>query len=114
MNCKRVDFPLTQLGINAQGLNPPNQKILDILIVFFKGGAAGLDALCAALSETRDTVEDVIEPPYLLQSGLIQRTPRGRKITENDWSLFNETSSLKTAPDFVPCFRYIIIYENFL
>jgi Holliday junction DNA helicase RuvB len=87
-----VEFALTQLGINAQGLDPLDQKYLNILSRFFQGGPAGLDTLCAALSETRDTIEDVIEP-YLLQSGLIQRTPRGRKITEHGWILFNETSS---------------------
>ena len=76
-----VDLALNQLGINKHGLDRLDQKYLDILHRFFGGGPAGLDTLAAALSETRDTVEDVIEP-YLLQSGLIQRTPRGRKLTE--------------------------------
>jgi len=76
-----VDRALNQLGINDGGLDRLDQKYLDVLLRFFGGGPAGLDTLAAALSETRDTVEDVIEP-YLLQSGLIMRTPRGRKLTE--------------------------------
>ena len=76
-----VDCALNQLGVNDYGLDRLDQKYLDVLNRFFGGGPAGLDTLAAALSETRDTVEDVIEP-YLLQSGFIQRTPRGRKLTE--------------------------------
>jgi len=76
-----VQVALDRLGVDARGLDRLDQKYLDILNRFFGGGPAGLDTLAAALSETRDTVEDVIEP-YLLQSGLIQRTPRGRKLTE--------------------------------
>jgi Holliday junction DNA helicase RuvB len=77
-----VDCALNQLGINDYGLDRLDQKYLHVLQRFFGGGPAGLDTLAAALSETRDTVEDVIEP-YLLQSGLIMRTPRGRKITDH-------------------------------
>lgn len=76
-----VDCALNQLGVNDYGLDRLDQKYLDVLDRFFGGGPAGLDTLAAALSETRDTVEDVIEP-YLLQSGLIMRTPRGRKLTD--------------------------------
>lgn len=77
-----VDRALNQLGVNGHGLDRLDQKYLHVLHGFFGGGPAGLDTLAAALSETRDTIEDVIEP-YLLQSGLIMRTPRGRKITDH-------------------------------
>jgi Holliday junction DNA helicase RuvB len=76
-----VDFALAQLGIDCAGLDRLDQKYLTMMDGAFHGGPVGLDTLCAALSETRDTIEDVIEP-YLLQSGLIQRTPRGRILTE--------------------------------
>ena len=48
---------------------------------FFKGGPAGLESIAAAMSESKETLEDVVEP-YLLQTGFVQRTPRGRKMTE--------------------------------
>jgi Holliday junction DNA helicase RuvB len=50
----------------------------------YGGGPVGVETLSAALSEQRDTIEDVIEP-YLLQVGLLQRTPRGRMLTERGW-----------------------------
>ncbi len=81
---------LNQLGVNDYGLDRLDQKYLDVLHRFFGGGPAGLDTLAAALSETRDTVEDVIEP-YLLQSGLIMRTPRGRKITDHGQRVLDTT-----------------------
>jgi Holliday junction DNA helicase RuvB len=50
----------------------------------YQGGPVGVETLAAALSESRDAIEDVIEP-YLLQQGLIQRTPRGRMLTQKSW-----------------------------
>jgi Holliday junction DNA helicase RuvB len=51
----------------------------------YQGGPVGVETLSAALSESRDAIEEVIEP-YLLQQGLIQRTPRGRTLTQSAWS----------------------------
>ena len=58
-----------------------DRKLLLLIIERFGGGPVGLDTLAAAVSEERDTIEDVYEP-YLLQLGLLQRTPRGRILTE--------------------------------
>ena len=70
---------LDNLGINKDGLDEMDQKYLDALTSKFRGGPVGIDTLCAAISESRDTVESVIEP-YLLRGGYILRTPKGRKL----------------------------------
>ena len=71
---------LSALGINALGLDTLDQRYLNALGHIFQGGPVGIETLSAMLNETKDTLEDVIEP-YLLQKGFIQRTPRGRTIT---------------------------------
>jgi len=76
-----ADKALKQLDIDGFGLDNMDRRYLSIIIENYKGGPVGLDTLSAALSEQRDVLEDVIEP-YLLQQGLIQRTPRGRTVTE--------------------------------
>jgi len=78
---KIADKALGQLDIDGHGLDNMDRRYLSIIIENYKGGPVGLDTLSAALSEQRDVLEDVIEP-YLLQQGLIQRTPRGRTVTE--------------------------------
>jgi Holliday junction DNA helicase RuvB len=78
---KIADKALEQLDIDSHGLDNMDRHYLSIIIENYKGGPVGLDTLSAALSEQRDVLEDVIEP-YLLQQGLIQRTPRGRMVTE--------------------------------
>jgi Holliday junction DNA helicase RuvB len=77
---------MESLGVNEWGLDAWDQKYLHVLAEFFRGGPAGLDTMSAALSEAKDTLEDVIEP-YLLKSGLIQRTARGRKLTDLGWTI---------------------------
>ena len=76
-----ADKALRQLDIDGQGLDNMDRRYLTTIIENYKGGPVGLDTLAAALSEQRDVLEDVIEP-YLLQQGLIQRTPRGRTVTD--------------------------------
>lgn len=76
-----ADKALRQLDIDGQGLDAMDRRYLGCIIDNYKGGPVGLDTLAAALSEQRDVLEDVIEP-YLLQQGLLQRTPRGRTVTE--------------------------------
>ena len=58
-----------------------DRRLLDTIIDKFAGGPVGLDSLAAAISEERDTIEDVLEP-YLIQQGFLMRTPRGRVATE--------------------------------
>jgi len=71
---------LLMLEVDELGLDKTDRKILEAIILKFKGGPVGLDTLSAATSEDRETVEDVYEP-YLLQIGFLERTPRGRKTT---------------------------------
>ena len=68
---------LKMLDVDGEGFDPLDRRLLEILINRFDGGPAGVESLAAALSESRDTIEDVIEP-YLIQQGFLERTPRGR------------------------------------
>jgi len=72
---------LEMLRIDERGLDELDRAVLAALIDKFGGGPVGLDTLAAALSEERDTITDIVEP-FLLQEGLIQRTPQGRVATE--------------------------------
>ena len=69
------------LEVDQAGLDRHDRTILDAIATKFSGGPVGLSTLAAAVNEEQDTIEDVYEP-YLLQQGLIKRTPRGRVITE--------------------------------
>lgn len=71
---------LAMQGVDDLGLDRTDRDYLGLIIEKFDGGPVGVGTLSVALGEARDTVEDVYEP-YLLQSGLIQRTPRGRAAT---------------------------------
>jgi holliday junction DNA helicase RuvB len=75
------DRALTRLGVDHAGLDGGDRRYLALIAENYGGGPVGVETLCAALSEARDAIEDVIEP-YLLQQGLIQRTPRGRMLTQ--------------------------------
>ncbi|MGK0290067.1 MAG: Holliday junction DNA helicase RuvB [bacterium] len=76
-----VDETLTSLGIDEKGLDRLDRDILKTMIHMYSGGPVGVDSLAATLSEEKDTIEDVAEP-FLLQQGMIKRTPRGRVATE--------------------------------
>lgn len=75
-----ANFALNLLEVDKMGLDHTDRNILMTMIEKFSGGPVGLDTLAAAIGEDRGTVEDVYEP-YLIQNGLIQRTPRGRIVT---------------------------------
>ena len=77
-----VNKALSLLEIDELGLNASDRKILEIIITKFSGGPVGLSTIAAATSEEQATIEEVYEP-YLLQLGLLQRTPRGRVTTEH-------------------------------
>lgn len=72
---------LDMLEVDKLGLDKGDRSILETIIYKFSGGPVGLDTLAAALGEDSGTLEDVYEP-YLIQNGLIQRTPRGRIVTD--------------------------------
>jgi Holliday junction DNA helicase RuvB len=68
------------MEVDAFGLDHLDRKVLTTIIEVYDGGPVGLKALAASLGEDRGTLEDINEP-YLLQIGLLQRTPRGRLVT---------------------------------
>jgi len=76
-----VKGALNMLSIDEIGLNSSDRKFLEVLIGKFKGGPVGLKTMAAALSEEEATIEEVIEP-YLIQLGLLERTPKGRTATK--------------------------------
>ena len=78
---KVADYALDLLDVDKYGLDHIDRTILLTMIEKFQGGPVGLDTLAAAISEDAGTLEDVYEP-YLLQIGFINRTPRGRVVTE--------------------------------
>ncbi|MCP5086891.1 MAG: Holliday junction branch migration DNA helicase RuvB, partial [Rhodobacteraceae bacterium] len=79
-----ADASLTRLGVDDLGLDSADRRYLRMIAENYGGGPVGVETMCAALSEARDAVEEVIEP-YLLQQGLIQRTPRGRMLAVKAW-----------------------------
>lgn len=78
---------LDRLEVDAQGLDNTDRSILKTMIYKFGGGPVGLDTLAAAIGEDSGTLEDVYEP-YLIKNGFINRTPRGRIVTEHCYRHF--------------------------
>lgn len=76
-----ADAALSRLEVDVRGLDAMDRRYLNLIANSFGGGPVGVETLAAALSEPRDALEDIIEP-YLIQQGLLQRTPRGRVMTE--------------------------------
>ncbi len=79
-----ADDALTKLGVDTLGLDGADLRYLTFIADHYGGGPVGIETIAAALSESRDALEEVIEP-YLLQTGLIQRTPRGRLLANRAW-----------------------------
>ncbi len=75
-----ADAALNRLEVDKAGLDSMDRLYLDCIVKNYGGGPVGVETLAAALSEQRDTIEEVIEP-YLIQQGLLMRTPRGRVLT---------------------------------
>lgn len=82
-----ADRALSHLEVDGYGLDAMDHRYLKHILHHFNGGPVGLETLAAALAEQKDTLEDVIEP-YLLQQGYIQRTPRGRMLTQRVYEIF--------------------------
>lgn len=78
---------LDRLEVDSMGLDNTDRNILETIIYKFGGGPVGLDTLAAAIGEDAGTLEDVYEP-YLIKNGFINRTPRGRIVTENCYRHF--------------------------
>ena len=79
-----ADEALSRLEVDKYGLDRNDRRILQTIVKTFGGGPVGIETIAAAVSEESDTIEDVIEP-YLMQLGLIQRTPRGRIATRETY-----------------------------
>ena len=79
-----ADRALTRLGVDPLGLDSNDRRYLTLLADHYGGGPVGVETIAAALSEARDAIEEVIEP-FLLQQGLILRTPRGRMLGRSAW-----------------------------
>ena len=95
----KIDGPiastaLDMLSIDKNGFDHMDRRLLTTMIEKFDGGPVGVDSLSAAISEERDTIEDVLEP-YLIQQGFIMRTPRGRVITRHAYRHFGIEPSKK-------------------
>ena len=78
---KAADEALNRLDVDTKGLDALDRRYLGIIAKNYKGGPVGIETLSAALSEERDTIEEVVEP-FLIQEGLLMRTPRGRALAE--------------------------------
>jgi Holliday junction DNA helicase RuvB len=82
-----ADRALDMLSVDESGFDHMDRRMLMAMIDRFDGGPVGVDSLAAAISEERDTIEDVIEP-YLIQQGFLTRTPRGRMVTAHTYKHF--------------------------
>ena len=79
---KSADRALTELEVDAAGLDAMDRRYLSMVALNYGGGPVGVETIAAALSEPRDAIEEIIEP-FLIQRGFIQRTPRGRLLTSH-------------------------------
>lgn len=86
---ERTREALDRLHVDPMGLDSQDQRYLRAVIDFYQGGPVGIETLAAALSEARDTLEDIVEP-YLMQLGFLQRTPRGRVLTPRAYAHMGE------------------------
>ena len=80
-----ADSALTRLGVDKLGLDGADRRYLGLIAEHYGGGPVGVETIAAALSESRDAIEEVIEP-FLLQQGLVARTPRGRMLAAKAWT----------------------------
>ena len=85
-----ADRALGKLDVDKRGLDSMDRRYLSCIADNYGGGPVGVETLGAALSEQRDVLEEVIEP-YLVQQGLLQRTPRGRALTVQGWGYLGHT-----------------------
>lgn len=83
-----ADRALNMLNVDAKGFDQMDRRLLLVMMEKFSGGPVGVDSLAAAISEERDTIEDVLEP-FLIQQGFIARTPRGRVLTPHAYEHFD-------------------------
>ena len=93
-----ADNALSRLEVDQVGLDAMDRRYLACIAEKFRGGPVGVETIAAALSEERDTLEDVIEP-FLMQQGFVQRTPRGRQLTAAAFGHLGIAPPLAAGPD---------------
>ena len=96
VNLDTASRALAMLGIDKNGFDHMDRRLLMTMIEKFDGGPVGIESIAAAISEERDTIEDVLEP-YLIQQGFIMRTPRGRVVTQFGYRHFGIKPSKAVA-----------------
>jgi len=94
-----ADAALTRLEVDGRGLDAMDRRYLRRIAEDYGGGPVGVETLAAALSEQRDVLEEVIEP-YLIQQGLLQRTPRGRMLTGSGFGYLGLKPPARVAAQF--------------
>jgi len=99
-----ADGALTRLEVDRLGLDSMDRRYLSCIARNYAGGPVGVDTLGAALGEQRDVLEEVVEP-YLIQQGFLQRTPRGRLLTEQGFRYLGMAPPAPVArqTDFLGC-----------
>lgn len=94
---KHAVAALELLDIDALGLDKADRRLLEAIIENYRGGPVGVETLAAMLADERSTIEDYFEP-YLLQIGMLERTPRGRKVTHKAYSHLGKKSPANQTP----------------
>ncbi|QQG35454.1 MAG: Holliday junction branch migration DNA helicase RuvB [Micavibrio aeruginosavorus] len=100
IDAKAADAALQRLDVDAQGLDGMDRRYLKCIAETYGGGPVGVETLAAFLSDQRDVIEDVIEP-YLMQQGLVQRTPRGRVLSAKGFVYLGLKPSRPFQSDFL-------------
>ena len=80
VDAKVADRALNRLEVDGEGFDSLDRRYLSLIAESFGGGPVGIETIAAALSEPRDAIEEIVEP-FLIQQGLVQRTPRGRMLS---------------------------------
>jgi len=101
IDAQAADAALMRLEVDRLGFDAMDRRYLGIIAENYGGGPVGVETLAAALSEQRDVLEEVIEP-YLIQQGLLQRTPRGRVLTEGGYRHLDIPVPLRRSLDWEP------------
>lgn len=102
-----ASYALDMLGVDGEGLDDGDRKLLRSLLELFDGGPVGLSTIAAALNEDAQTIEDIYEP-YLIQKGLLERTPKGRKATRTTW----EYMGVPVSAHFLQCYQTQLLPEE--
>lgn len=90
IDAKITHSAMGMLEIDELGLDPADRRVLEAIIEHYDGGPVGLDTIAAITGDERTTIEDFFEP-YLMQIGMLERTPRGRKVTHKGFQHLNKT-----------------------